>query len=156
MGLWLVTLHTRNKRIVRGIISNHNERNATSIVSYRQYVLRSSQPRFGLFKRNRGDSTPRLSCLLLIIMASSASAWISSLQLFGQGRGNTYHCHHLQLRSISMLLSQPPQSTPERKGRFFPWLLLRLPYDDVFFQSTPNPGLPIESYDGLFEAKWRL
>ncbi|CAL1142508.1 unnamed protein product, partial [Cladocopium goreaui] len=33
---------------------------------------------------------------------------------------------------------------------------VKLPYDDVFFQTTPNPGSPIESYDGLFEPRWRM
>ncbi|CAK9008199.1 ATP-dependent zinc metalloprotease FTSH 10 [Durusdinium trenchii] len=31
-----------------------------------------------------------------------------------------------------------------------------LPYDDDFFQTTPNPGPPIETYEGLFEPRWRF
>lgn len=88
------------KGLSEAIVSNHNERNARSIVSHHQYVW-GSQPGVGFY------STPQLP---------------------------VDHGHSLDLA---------------------PWLL-RLPYDDEFFQSTPNPGLPIESYDGLFEAKWRL
>ena len=35
-------------------------------------------------------------------------------------------------------------------------MALRLPYDDDFFQTTPNPGPPIETYEGLFEPRWRF
>ena len=34
--------------------------------------------------------------------------------------------------------------------------LQRLPYDDEYYWSTPNPGPAIPTYEGLYDPAWRI